>query len=249
MAMMTPPQFQPVSSSPNSLSASSPPSYVIPGMLSPMLMSAAHGVVLPVDITVEGGEHKGISTCEFIRASISCRSPVLISVIKVLKTLLYQTGFNVPFNGGLSSYSTFLMVCAAYDTYGKGMTVGSVEDTCMKNSAYDVRKIYEAGNAKVSTGRIEDIDTSMGTIPADELGSGKGENGKGHHGKDRCSGGGGSGSTSGDDLSDTAPASAAKPPALMYGGNPGFVSEGGLLRHFLQLFSHDFDPAQHGLGN
>ena len=74
-----------------------------------------HGISIPVDISIEAGEHKGISSCEFIQHALSMRSPVLASVVKVVKGLLQQAGYNMPFNGGLSSYSIFIMVCAIYD--------------------------------------------------------------------------------------------------------------------------------------
>ena len=74
-----------------------------------------HGVSIPVDISIEAGEHKGMSSCEFIQHALRMRSPVLASVVKVVKGLLQQAGYNMPFNGGLSSYSIFIMVCAIYD--------------------------------------------------------------------------------------------------------------------------------------
>lgn len=43
------------------------------------------------------------------------RSPALPAVVKVVKYLLVHSNNNVPFTGGLSSYSAFLMVLAAYD--------------------------------------------------------------------------------------------------------------------------------------
>lgn len=74
-----------------------------------------HGVTIPVDISIEAGEHKGISSCEYIQHALQMRSPILSSVVKVVKGLLQQAGYNMPFNGGLSSYSIFIMVCAIYD--------------------------------------------------------------------------------------------------------------------------------------
>ena len=84
----------------------------------PMLpFHLAQDVNIAVDITFEAGEHKGISTCDLIQAHLRTRSPVLPMVVKVIKELLRQAGFNMPYDGGLSSYSIFLMVLAAYDLY------------------------------------------------------------------------------------------------------------------------------------
>ena len=44
------------------------------------------------------------------------KTHVVPFVVKVIKNLLLCTGLNTPFNGGLSSYSVFLMVCAAYES-------------------------------------------------------------------------------------------------------------------------------------
>ena len=52
-----------------------------------------------------------------MRACIASRSPALPPVVRVLKTLLNAAGLNVPFSGGISSHSLFLMVCAAHDMY------------------------------------------------------------------------------------------------------------------------------------
>ena len=79
------------------------------------VIGSAVGVMIPIDITIEAGEHKGISTCDYIMKEIKQMSPILPSVVKVVKHLLSSQGLNVPFSGGLSSYSVFLMVCAAYE--------------------------------------------------------------------------------------------------------------------------------------
>lgn len=76
----------------------------------------AKGVVIPVDITIEAHEHKGISTCDYIQHVLRTQSHAIPSVVKVVKYLLVNAGLNVPFNGGLSSYSVFLLVCAAYES-------------------------------------------------------------------------------------------------------------------------------------
>lgn len=76
----------------------------------------AKGVVIPVDITIEAREHKGISTCDYIQHVLRTQSHAIPSVVKVVKYLLVNASLNVPFNGGLSSYSVFLLVCAAYES-------------------------------------------------------------------------------------------------------------------------------------
>ena len=66
-------------------------------------------VEIPLDISIDGPTHSGISSTSFVRV-LTSRLPSLRPMILTLKRLLYVHQLNDPFTGGLSSYGLVLMV-------------------------------------------------------------------------------------------------------------------------------------------
>jgi hypothetical protein len=69
-----------------------------PALFLPFHLAA--GVGINVDITIEAGHHKGLSSCDFVQHCLVDRSPALPAVVKLVKHLLVNTNNNVPFTGG-----------------------------------------------------------------------------------------------------------------------------------------------------
>jgi hypothetical protein len=66
-------------------------------------------VEIPLDISIDGPTHSGISSTSFVRV-LTSRLPSLRPIVLCLKRLLAVHGLNDPFSGGLSSYALVLMV-------------------------------------------------------------------------------------------------------------------------------------------
>ncbi|GMH63327.1 hypothetical protein TL16_g03684, partial [Triparma laevis f. inornata] len=66
-------------------------------------------VEIPLDVSIDGPTHSGISSTSFMR-SLTSRLSSLRPMVLVLKKLLAARNLNDPFSGGLSSYGLCLMV-------------------------------------------------------------------------------------------------------------------------------------------
>ena len=65
-------------------------------------------VEIPLDVSIDGPTHSGISSTSFVR-SLTSRMSSLRPLVLVLKKLLAVNKLNDPFSGGLSSYGLVLM--------------------------------------------------------------------------------------------------------------------------------------------
>lgn len=242
-----------------------------PGMLG-VSMKELRGLRIPIDITIEGGEHKGVSTCSFIQKALRSRSPSVLSVIKVVKGMLQEAGLNIPFSGGLSSYSVFLMVCAAHDSY--------VVDTAplIQRSHRPLNQKWKRVSHPKRSNMTRDnfMDSSAVTAaPSGELFSDD------NHGMDGGKSGSDGTPSPPSDLASTATVAGGtlgtqhssasltevakycatgtarpkvqsdslehKPSKSVAATDPVHVTEGQLLLHFLQFFTKRFDCTSHGV--
>lgn len=89
--------------------------FVIPSETMPLLMLQSSKIlknnVIQMDLTVENQSHTGLSTVVLVEEYLDA-IPQLRSILLVLKQLMRNAGLNKPFNGGLASYSLFLMAAA-----------------------------------------------------------------------------------------------------------------------------------------
>ncbi|CAG9320403.1 TRF4_3 [Blepharisma stoltei] len=73
------------------------------------------GKTIQMDITVQDIKHTGIQCCSFVnrvQAVYGNIKPIFL----ILKQLFYLCGYKEPYNGGLSSYSLFLMVASYFQS-------------------------------------------------------------------------------------------------------------------------------------
>ena len=73
------------------------------------LRSSPPSSQIPLDISIDGPGHSGISSTSFTRI-LNRRLPSLRPMVLVLKEVLRRKGLNDPFEGGMGSYGLVLMV-------------------------------------------------------------------------------------------------------------------------------------------
>lgn len=67
------------------------------------------GAGINLDISFDSPSHRGLSTCAFIRGLVN-ELTLLTPLALVIKQFLVMKGLNSPYNGGLSSYGTVLLI-------------------------------------------------------------------------------------------------------------------------------------------
>mmetsp|Transcript_27457 Transcript_27457/g.27102 ORF Transcript_27457/g.27102 Transcript_27457/m.27102 type:complete len:251 (+) Transcript_27457:1442-2194(+) len=79
------------------------------------LKCESRGKTINMDITVQDIKHTGVQCCSFVnrvQAAYGNIKPIFL----ILKHLFYLCGCKEPYNGGLSSYSLFLMVTSYFQS-------------------------------------------------------------------------------------------------------------------------------------
>lgn len=170
---------------------------------------------------------------------------------QVIKSLLHTAGLNVPFTGGLSSYTVFLMACTALDSCvaneARASTNTRIFVTGMRPSVGpDIQTMPTAlddsqgVDARTTETALSGSNCSAGSVVTSPSGGVTKEN------QDE-----GAANNLANSASAFASVASAKdfssPASDQYSFYASRVSEGKLLVHFLTMYK-DLDPTVHGIG-
>jgi hypothetical protein len=77
--------------------------------------------------------------------------------LQVVKAMLHNAGLNVPFRGGLSSYSVFLLVCVAHDSYVAMFQQQTCTSVPLSNQNYSTDSLDSVKSCNSGTNRSAPI--------------------------------------------------------------------------------------------
>ena len=120
-------------------------------------------VEVPLDISIDGPTHSGISSTSFVRM-LTTRLPSLRPIVLSLKRLLAVHGLNDPFTGGLSSYGLVLMVVFLMlkqrkllrreennvDAVAEAATAGAEKEKSNKQTSGDENSLFGCSSSRSS---------------------------------------------------------------------------------------------------
>jgi hypothetical protein len=157
-----------------------------------------------------------------------------------------NAGLNVPFNGGLSSYSVFLMVCAAYESClfsdatqeSESLRAASSSGKNLDNESEMNTNTSSKDESELKTNNnLEEVSKPSRDIEGPSLSSKSNVSRESKPGDDDTASRGG----------DENQSSRSYTSKSTNNGNHT-ITEGKLFLHFLKLFGRDFDPQKKGIG-
>ena len=97
--------------------------------------------VIFIDITVNDSNHSGLKCLGVVNRLLS-QFPMVRPVFLILKYLLYLCSFKEPYNGGLGSYSLFLMVSSYLQKRAESLEKGKNETFTLAECLYEILAYY-----------------------------------------------------------------------------------------------------------
>lgn len=115
--------------------------------------------VIFIDITVNDSNHSGLKCLGMVTRLMSQFS-MIRPVFLILKYLLYLCNFKEPYNGGLGSYSLFLMVASYLQKRAESLEKGRNEQLALAECLFEVLALYVNQNTYLAP--IVTQDTAAG---------------------------------------------------------------------------------------